>query len=46
MIRTLTTLTTAVALALSASLIAPLGSPKGSLVALIVYNGHAGLGSN
>jgi hypothetical protein len=57
MIRMLTTLTTAVALALSASFIAPIGSNKGSLTAplgstkgsaaeLIVYNGHAGLGAN
>jgi hypothetical protein len=57
MIRMLTTLATAVAVALSASFTAPLGSNKGSLTAplgstkgsaveLIVYNGHAGLGSN
>jgi hypothetical protein len=46
MIRTLTTLATAVALAVSASFTAPIGSDKGSAVAVIVYNGHAGLGSN
>jgi hypothetical protein len=63
MIRTLTTLATAAAVALSVpvasaaaftaplgsnkgSLTAPVGSTKGSAVEAIVYNGHAGLGSN